>query len=301
MVYISISSIVPIIVIICIAIFAFAFTYIFYITSRKSLINEGKEETDFVHRAIDKKKRKLNANMAGLTFRQYMIIMVVSILGLGIGSVFILKNKTIAILFALIGIFIPEIVTHVLGKYRKKNLDIKYSRALKTFASSLNSGLSIQQAVEDVANSQFLDEDIKTSFRQILTDIKVGIPLEEAFKRFAKEANNPDASDVATAIAMENRVGGNKSTAIKNIVENINNRISVKKEIRSLFIDTTILVIIMDFLPIFVVGMFLTSMDSLSSVFFETPSMTALFVGFMIAFVVGSIVSHKMVSKAKGD
>lgn len=300
----SISNIIPIIIMICIAIGAIALAYIFKLVEKKSLLSSvdaSVNDKDFISKAIDNKKRKLNADLSGVSWKNYIIIMIVAIISFGLLGFVLLENKPLCIIFALFGVLMPELVVKIKHQNKQSNFEKKYARALKTFGSSLRAGMSIQQAVEDVVNNNFLDEEIKRGFRQIATDIKVGISIEDAFRRFAKDSKSKDAEDVATAISMQSKVGGSDASAIAQIVQNINDRIMTKSEIKTMFSSTSILVLVMDVLPFLLGIVMFMFLPNLMEPYLTDPQLTIVLLFMTLITIIGSVVIHKMEKKAKGE
>lgn len=304
MIQYSISNIIPIIIMICIAIGAIALAYIFKLVEKKSLLSSvdaSVNDKDFISKALDNKKRKLNADLSGVSWKNYIIIMIVSIISFGLLGFVLLENKPLCVIFALFGVLMPELVVKIKHQNKQSNFEKKYARALKTFGSSLRSGMSIQQAVEDVVNNNFLDEEIKRGFRQIATDIKVGISIEDAFRRFAKDSKSKDAEDVATAISMQSKVGGSDASAIAQIVQNINDRIMTKSEIKTMFSSTSILVLVMDVLPFLLGIVMFMFLPNLMEPYLTDPQLTLVLLFMTLITIIGSVVIHKMEKKAKGE
>lgn len=292
-----IQDILPILILLGIAFTALAIALILKIRSKKSLILDKKN--DFIDDLIDSKKRKLNANISGMTWNTYTKLLLVCPLGLGVLGYIFSNNKAFCIVFAFVGLFIPEIASRVVANKQKKNFEMKYAMALRSLASGLRSGLSLEQSIDNVGKNAFLDEAIRNGFRQIGTDIKLGIPIDEAFRNFAIESGSKDAHDVAAVISMQSKVGGSEAAVITNIVQNINGRILVRNEIKALFADTDILILVMDFVPFVLFGILYFAAPQLVEPFFATPLMTMALIGIFVITIVGSIIIRKISRSAK--
>lgn len=292
-----ISDFAPIFILIFIFAFCIAAAIILSIRSKKSRL--GMDEKDFIDVAIENKKRSLNAQIGGLSWRDYIIILIVSPLALGALSYIFISPKPLCIVFAAIGLFVPEFLVRIGANKQKKKFEEKYAMALRSLASSLRSGRSIEQAIDDVGSNVFVDEHIRSGFRQISADIKVGIPIEEAFRSFAKDSGSKDAQDVASALAMQVKVGGSEAKVVSAIAQNINDRIMMRKEIKALFAQTDVLVITMDFLPFVVFGLFYAMSPDFVTPYFESFGMTMVLIAILAFTVIGSFVIRKMIKSAK--
>lgn len=292
------QDIMPVIVMLGIAFVAIAIAIVLKIRSKKSLLRA--DDKDFIDEIIDKKKRKLNANIGGMTWTSYVGLLVLCPVSIGALSAILLSNKAFAIVFAFCGLFIPDAMVKIKAKKQKREFDEKYAMALRAMASGLRSGLTIEQAVENVGRNAFMEPSIRNGFRQIASDIKLGIPLEEAFATFAAESGNADARDVAAVISMQSKVGGSEAAVITTIVQNISNRIMMRNEIKALFADTDMLVIAMDFMPFLLLFILYFFAPGLIEPFFETSGRMLLLAGIMVFTMIGSIIIHKISASAKG-
>ena len=292
-----VADLLPIILLVGIALAMFAVAAILKIRSKKSLLVEN--EADFIDKLVEKKKRKLNASLGGITWNTYIGLLVLCPVGAALLGYAFLENKALCVVLAFVGLFVPEIITRIMAQKAKKKVDEKYAMALRSLASGLRAGLTIEQAIENVGRNSFLEDSIRTGFKQIASDIKFGIPMEDAFRNFAEESGNKDAYDVASVIAMQAKVGGSEALAIGTIVQNISNRIMTRNEIKALFADTDMLVLIMDFLPFILFAVFYFGAPQMLDPFFASAKMTALLIGIMIFTVAGSFVIHKISKSAK--
>lgn len=291
------EELIPIIVLVGVALASIALAIVLKIRAKKSLLIEA--DADIVDRLIDKKKRQITANIGGISWSTYKGLMILAPIALGLLGFIIMEHKALCVIFALLGLAVPEIVVRISAKKQKKKFEEKYSMALRSLASGLRAGLSIEQAIDNVGQNPFLETKIRKGFQQIATDIKFGIPLEESFLNFAKESGSQDAYDVAAVIAMQSKVGGSEAMAIGTIVQNISNRIMTRNEIKAMFADTDMLVLIMDFLPI---GLFLIlyfGAPEMIAPFLASTGMTILLITILAFSVIGSFVIHKISKSAK--
>ena len=293
-----ISDVLPIIILLGIGFLAIAAAVVLKIRSKKSLLRD--HDQDFIDEIIEKKKRKLNANIGGITWKTYILLLAACPIGLAAIGWFLVSNKAFCIVFAFVGLFVPDAIILIGSKKQKKQFEEKYAMALRALASGLRAGLSLEQSIENVSKNPFLEQSIQNGFKQIATDIKFGIPLDEAFYTFAKESENKDAMDVAAVISMQSKVGGSEAAVITTIVQNISNRIMMRNEIKALFADTDMLVLIMDVLPFGLIGILYLVAPNLIDPFFKDFTMTIVLIAILVFTAIGSLVIHKMAKSGKG-
>lgn len=294
----TISEFLPIFILIFISFLCVAIAIVLSIRSRKSLLNV--DDKDFIDEMINKKKKQLEMQIGGMSWKTYCLVMFISPVVLGAISYIFISPKPLCILFAFVGLFVPEVIIKLTASKQKKNFEQKYAKALKTLASSLRSGLSLEQAIKEVETNPFVDETIRKGFRQISSDIKVGISMKDAFMKFAKETDSEDAYDVAAAIALQSKVGGNEAKVVHTISQNINERIMARREMKTMFADTNVMILIMDAIPWVLLLAMAIFLPEYIKVYFESFKLTMVLIVIMAFTTIGSFIIHKIGKDAKG-
>ncbi|MHB1133482.1 MAG: type II secretion system F family protein [Chloroflexota bacterium] len=94
--------------------------------------------------------------------------------------------------------------------------------ALTMMANSLKAGASFLQAMEMVATE--LPPPVSTEFRQVVAEIGVGAPVEQALTDLTERVRSYDLYLIVTAIVVQRRVGGNLAEVMSNIAHTIRER-----------------------------------------------------------------------------
>lgn len=291
----------------------FAFIYIFFIIialciasifcvniyNKRSVLEE--EEDDIFTKFIKNREHLLSVNMPKITIKTYIIISLLSPLVFGILFWIMFTNKIFALVMAAFTILLPDFTIRLIIDLKKKKYEEKYVRALKSFSAGMKAGLSIQQAIKEVMNNQFVAPEIREGFRQIDADIRVGISIEDAFDAFAEKADNDDARDVASAIALQSAVGGSEAKVIESIAQNIEDRMVTKKKIRSIFSSTDFMVNAFDVMPFIAIAFMYIALPNLIEPVLNNPVSFIIMVGCLLLSLVGSVVIRKKIKNAKGE
>lgn len=259
------------------------------------------QEEDFISDIAHFQKKRLSQKPWNMSFQMYTTIGVVSAVVLGIIVYIITDNLIFTLLSIVCGFAIPELVLTAQNSKQKSLFEERYARGLKQLASALKSGLTIHQAVTEVANSPFVHDQIRKEFYQLDSDLKLGISISEAFRRFAERVKSQDAADVSMAITMQSKVGGKEAQVVETIAQNISNRIMLRKEVKSMFAGSNSTIVIMDIMPIiFLLFVFIGS-DIYINIFFSSPLLTIVFFFLLAVILAGSIYIHIKVNKMKKD
>ena len=291
------NDLLPIYVFSAITVVCIIIVVILKIREKHSLLNV--EDNDFIEDFIEKKKRKLNSNLGTMSFKTYTTMLIGLPLAVMLGGWLLLDNKAVAMLLAIGSVFVPDFIIKSSERKQKDLFEERYARGLKALSSCLRANMSIQQAVSEVSENIYVHESIRDGFQQINADIRVGLTVQEAFQRFADHSKSQDAQDVAKAIAMQNDVGGSEARVIENVANNIQNRIMMRKEIKSLFAETNVMVTFMDFIPFVVVLILYIGAPQLINPYFESVSMVLVLIGLLSFTLLGSVFIRRKLNNAK--
>lgn len=287
----------PIIFLIFLSFLFVATAVIIAIRSKKKVLS--KNDKDIIDNFAESKKKKLGEATGGMSFKVYMALLIGLPIVVGTACFFLMENKAIALMIGLTMIFVPDAISRLMKAKQKVKFEERYARALRVFAACMRSQMTIQQAVDDVCENPFIHETVRDGFKQISSDLKIGMTAQEAFKRMADDTNSVDAKDVAAAIAMQNMVGGTDSQVVETLAENIQERITLRKEIKSIFAQTEVMVSFMDFAPFIVLLMMYFGSPEFLAPYFESWWMTLILFGIIGVTILGSFVIRLSLSKAK--
>jgi len=127
------------------------------------------------------------------------------------GAIFLLRGSQIpALKFALI--FIAGVVLFLflgrqyLKRARRERIDRELPGTLDLMVVCLEAGLGINSALLRVAN-EMQDSPLGQELRRISDEVNAGIPLEDAFRNFAKRIQAEDVNTITTAIIQSQRMG----------------------------------------------------------------------------------------------
>lgn len=284
---------------VCGAILCFAVVILLKMHNKRSL-KEKQNQSDVFDSLSFKLKRHIKKHGGSLSYQSYISISLFGYVGSVLLLLMIGQSIELSALGGLIGLFVPELILRFTSSRQNKLFEDRYAQALRQMAASLRAGMTIQQSVADLCVNPFIHDSVKDSFRQIDADLKVGISVKEAFMRAADALGNEDAQDVALSLSLQNELGGNEAKVVETVARNISNRIMLRREIKSLFADTNITILTMDVVPLLIIAGLLTSSPQYIEVFFQTPTMMALFIGIIVFTFVGSIVIRKVVRRGTG-
>ena len=264
------------------------------ICNKRSILSK---DMDFFTSYVTKKRNKLENSGVGLSANAYFLIMLIMPVIMGVGVFIISKKVVFALFVALASLSLPEGIVRLLQKQIDKEFEERYAKSLEQLGAALKSGMTILQAVQEVANNKFIHESIRKKYQNINLDIQMGVSIADAFRHFAENTNNQDAWDVAIAIDVQSEVGGREADVIMNISEQIRERMIFRKEIKSMFSGTSSMVTIMDFIPLGII-LYLCFMDnSYLNYYFSNIKYLILFLCIIGCCLLGSFINHHKLQK----
>lgn len=251
---------------------------------------------DFLQLYFRKLEHDLERSRSKISIQEYLALKVGCPGILAFIAYFLSDNQTLMLIFIVFGFLIPSVILILKKQSEKKKFEDRFVRALAQIAASLHAGMTVEQAIDSVVKCELLHKDIREDFRNLLSKMKLGIPLSQAFYEFAEMVENRDAYDVATAVVIMLEIGGDAGDAIEKIQKNIEDRLLYRKKRESMMTESKMIAVVADLMPIFILaGMYVCMPDSINA-FFRSKNMTIIFMIDMVVLIIGSVVIHKMLA-----
>jgi tight adherence protein B len=206
----------------------------------ETLVRRGNLEETFLDRL----------ESAGLNMRvaEFVLISLGSAFIPPLLALIITRNLLVAALVVLIGTVAPFVYLSVMASRRHAKFDEQLPATLQLIAGALQAGHSLQQAVDTVVHEA--GDPIASEFQRVLTEARLGRPLEEAFEAMAKRTGSVDFEWTVMAIRLQRQVGGNLAEVLSTVSQTIRDRYSLKRQIRALSAEGRLSSLILSILPV---------------------------------------------------
>jgi tight adherence protein B len=206
----------------------------------ETLVRRGNLEEAFLDRL----------EAAGLNMRVAEFVLI------SLGSAFIppmlvlilTRNLLISMVVVLLGTVGPFLWLAVLASRRRARFDEQLPSTLQLLSGALQAGHSLQQAVDTVV--QEAGDPIAGEFHRVLTEARLGRPLEEALEAMAKRTQSLDFEWTVMAIRLQRQVGGNLAEVLSTVSQTIRDRYALKRQIRALSAEGRLSSLILSILPL---------------------------------------------------
>jgi tight adherence protein B len=210
----------------------------------ETLVRRGNLEEAFLDRL----------EAAGLNMRVAEFVLI------SLGSAFIppllvlalTRNFILAAMVVLLGTVAPFVYLSVRASRRQARFDEQLPSTLQLLSGALQAGHSLQQAVDTVVHEA--GDPIAGEFHRVLTEARLGRPLEEALEAMAKRTGSVDFEWTVMAVRLQRQVGGNLAEVLSTVSQTIRDRYSLKRQIRALSAEGRLSSLILSLLPILLFG-----------------------------------------------
>jgi tight adherence protein B len=178
----------------------------------------------------------------------------VGVVLLGAVLLALLGNPFGALVGTVIAALVPPATLSFLANRRRKQFESLLPDTLQLLASTLRAGYSLMQGVEAV--SQEVSEPIGRELRRVVTEARLGRPLEESLDGVAKRMESGDFAWAVMAIRIQREVGGNLAELLVTVADTMTERERLRRDVNALTAEGKISAIVLGLLP-FGIGIFI--------------------------------------------
>jgi tight adherence protein B len=137
---------------------------------------------------------------------------------------------------------------------------------LQLLAGTLRAGYSLMQGIEAV--SQEVDEPMGRELRRVVTEARLGRPVEESLEAVAERMDSKDFAWAVMAIGIQREVGGNLSELLMTVAETMTQRERLRRDVKTLTAEGRVSSYVLGVLPIALgVVMFVLNPDYMTVLF----------------------------------
>jgi tight adherence protein B len=182
----------------------------------------------------------------------------------------IFQSWLFAAIFAVAGALFPIGYLAYRSRQRIKKLHEQLPDVLMILASSLRAGHSFLQAIDTVSR-EIADPSAK-EFTRVVTEIRLGRPIEEAMNAMAERVDSEDLRWAILAVNIQREVGGNLAEVLDTVAETVRERDQVRRQVEVLSIEGKLSMYILIGLPV-AVGLYIFKFNKayIMQLFQSTP------------------------------
>ncbi len=252
-------------------------------------------EQTFGHRAIWK-RQQVRLERADVPLRTVEFFYVMG--GCGFLVMFfaaLTGRSTLGILIALaVGAAIPYLWVSMKAKRRVLKFDDQLPDLLVTLAASLKAGHSFKQGIQTIVDEGH--EPASKELSRVITDTRLGRPMDEALAETAERIGSKDFSFVITAVTIQRQVGGSMAGLFDMIADTVRQRQQFARKIRGLTAMGRASAYVLIALPFFIAFALTLLNPSYMAPLFNTSTGHMLIVVGLVMMGIGTLFLRKIVS-----
>src|SRR6185312_562615 len=109
------------------------------------------------------------------------------------------------IVLPLVGYFIPIIIVRLQAKKRQEALRLDLPDFLDTISTSLQAGVSLDQALKEVI--RFFDGPLREEFSRFNYEIDLGVPRDTAYRNLLERNDNQEFQGLIKGLIQGQKLG----------------------------------------------------------------------------------------------
>ena len=241
-------------------------------------------------RGLDFKMQQAGIPLLGTEFMALLLLSAV-VVG-SIGAVLV-KKWYAGVLAAILIVAVEYVYVLLRIDRRSTSFTNQLGDCLMMVANALRAGFSFLQAMEMI--SKEMEPPISDEFQHVMRDIGLGATVERALDDMDQRVGSPDFSLVVTAVLIQQQVGGDLAQILDTISETIQDRIRMRREVKTLTTQGRMSGWVLVLTPI-AMALFMTYSDpTYLDPLFKNPIGKMILVATIVMEIIGAIVIKRIV------
>lgn len=199
-----------------------------------------------------------------------------------VGGFLALGNVMLALGLGVVFALLPAAVVNFLSSRKQRKFESQLPDMLQLLSSTLRAGYSLMQGVEAVSTEA--PDPIGRELRKVVTEARLGRPLEASLDAVAERMDSADFAWAVMAIGIQREVGGNLSELLLTVGETMKERERLRREVKTLTAEGKMSAVVLGMLtPGIAVVMFRLNPDYIGLLFSNSMGRIMLGAGVLLA------------------
>ncbi len=213
-------------------------------------------------------------------------VMLCSLLA-GAGLLLVLAAGTVAAL-------LPYAWVRHKARSRKKAFELQLADVLSTVASSLRAGHSFNQSIAAVAKET--PNPTAHELNRVMTEARLGLPLEEALEAMARRMGSQDFDFAVTTVNIQRTVGGSLSEILEMVADTVRGRQQFRKKVKALTSMGSMSAYVLLGMPFFMGGLLSLLSPDYMSPLWNTPQGQVMLIACGMFMLLGWVACRRIVA-----
>lgn len=202
-------------------------------------------------------------------------------------------STPLGVLLASAGLATPVLLVNRSVERRRSRFEEQFPDVLDLLAASLESGASVQQAIELVVAEA--DDPAAAEFARVLSATRLGASLVDGLQAMAERIGSRDLTWTVQAIVVQQRTGGRLADVLRTVAEFMRGREELRRELKALTAEGKLSAYILGALPFAIAGaILLLNPEYLTPLFTTLPGLVMIG-GACLLVVIGFVVMFKII------
>ncbi|AJQ26831.1 type II secretion system F family protein [Pelosinus fermentans] len=225
---------------------------------------------------------------------EFLALVGVAVLAVGILGMMLTMQVLYAITFGIVAGLGCFLYLNIRITNRQKEFSNQLGDVLIMMSNAMRSGFSFMQAMDLIAKE--MKPPVSVEFFKTIAEIRLGADTETALLNMGKRVQSSDLDLAVTAVLIQRQVGGNLAQILDTIAGTINERIKMKREIKTLTVQGRISGWVLAALP-FGIAVFASIINpGYMRPFIEEPIGRIMLAGAVISELVGFLIIRRIVN-----
>ena len=159
-------------------------------------------------------------------------------------------------------------------KKKKQEFVWQFQEAIQALSTALKVGYSLENAMKEALKDLQLiykkDELIIREFRYMTHQLDMNLPVERVLNEFALRTRQEEVQTFVTVFVMAKRAGGDMIGIIQNTVQQMSEKIEIKKEIETMLSAKKLEFQVMSVIPLAMIGYMKISFSGFMDVLYDS-------------------------------
>ncbi|MBI4498703.1 MAG: type II secretion system F family protein [Chloroflexi bacterium] len=238
----------------------------------------------------------LDLARAGVPLRvgEYLFLLWACGLGIFTAVLAVTDSTILATPAGIAGFFLPRFYVRHRERSRVSRFNEQLVDAIVMITNSLKSGYGFLQGIRAVTRE--LPDPAAAEFSQLLQELTMGTPAEEALTNLTQRVRSKDLDMVVTAMLIQRQAGGNLAEILDNIAYTIRERLRIQREVRTLTAQERMSGYIIGAMPVFLLVLLSFANRSYVDVLISTPIGHLMLVAAAVLEVIGFLIINRIVA-----
>ncbi len=152
----------------------------------------------------------------------------------------------------LAGAWMPYLAVNFLGARRANRFTLLFPEAVGLMVRGLKSGLPVTETFTIVASE--IGEPVGPEFRQVVDQIRLGHPPEQALLDAAQRVGAPELKFLTVVLSIQRETGGNLAETLENLDSILRRRRQMRLKVRAMSSEARASAMIIGALPFIMMG-----------------------------------------------